>query len=184
LGPNQLRCLLERLGLVHHDLDGGPDRLKACTLFCETGLILRISWHHDAPDVVTLLADEDVGAVARDDPADDDKGADWAEPDEEVADDEAVGWTDPDDPAPDAHVVAGVAAVDESDEARTADPAVRAMATPAMPAVIRLTRRRARCRRLAASLGLRTVSWLRFTLIGPGCTPTFGAPWAAGVWPL
>ena len=137
--------------------------------------------------MVTLLADEDVGAVAPDDPADDCEAADGAEPDEEVADDEVVGWTDPDDPAPDdevADVVGGVAAVEESDEARTAVPAVRAMATPAMPAVIRLTRRRARCRRLTASLELRTASWLRFTFIGPGCTPTLGAPWAVGVWPL
>jgi hypothetical protein len=132
--------------------------------------------------VVTLLADEAVGAVGPGDPADDDV-ADWEEPDEAVAD-EVVGWTDPDDPTPDvevADVVDGIAAVEESDEARTAVPAVRAMATPAIPAVIRLTRRRARCRRLAASLGLRTVSWLRFTFMEPGCTDTFGAPWAASV---
>lgn len=136
------------------------------------------SWHHDAPDVVTLFADEDVGAVAPDDPSDDEV-ADWAEPEEEVADDEVVGWADSADPAPDdevADVVDGVAAVEEPDEAKTAVPAVRAIATPAMPAVIRLTRRRARCRRLAASLELRTASGLRFTFIGQGCTPSFGAP--------
>jgi hypothetical protein len=147
---------------------------------------LEVTGHHDAPDVVTLLPDEEVGAVGPDDRAGDEVG-DWAEPDDEVADDEVVGWTDPDDPTPDdevADVVDGVAAIEESDEARTAVPAVRAIATPAMPAVIRLTRRRARCRRLAASPGLRTVSWLRFTFMGPGCTGTFGAPWAAGVWPL
>ena len=127
--------------------------------------------------MVTLLADEDVGASAPDDDAPDDDA-----PDDDAPDDDA-----PDDDAPDdevAWVVDGVAAWDEPDEARTAVPAVRAMATPAMPAVIRLTRRRARCRRVAASLGLRPASWLRFTFMGPASTSIFGAPWAAGVWLL
>jgi hypothetical protein len=45
-------------------------------LFWGMALLLGVSWHHDAPDVVTLLADEDVGVVAPDDPADDDEVAD------------------------------------------------------------------------------------------------------------
>jgi hypothetical protein len=101
--------------------------------------------------VVTLLAEEDVGALTPEDDArdedvpdgvpDDDVVADWAVPDD------AVTWA-----------VAGVAACDESAAANPAVPAVTAMATPAMPTVIRLTRRRARCRRVTASLGLGTVS--------------------------
>jgi hypothetical protein len=111
--------------------------------------------------VVTLLADEDVGAPTPDDPAPDDEVADWPEPDDEAPDDEVADWDVVTD------VFGGVAAWDEPDEARTAVPAVRATATPATPAVICLTRRRARCRRVAASLVLRTASWLRFTVMMP-----------------
>jgi hypothetical protein len=139
---------------------------------------LLVIGHHDAPDVVTLLADEDVGAATPDDPAPVDEVADLPEPDDEAPDDEVADWDVV------ADVLGGVAAWDEPDEARTAVPAVSATATPAMPAVICLTRRRARCRRVAASLVLRTASGLRFTVMRQACTSIFGAPWAAGVWPL
>jgi hypothetical protein len=114
--------------------------------------------------VVTLLADEDVGAATPDDPAPVDEVADLPEPDEAL-DDEVAVWDVAADWDVFADVFGGVAAWDEPDEARTAVPAVRATATPATPAVICLTRRRARCRRVAASLVLRTASGLRFTVI-------------------
>ncbi|HEX4245469.1 MAG TPA: hypothetical protein VHY77_07885 [Acidimicrobiales bacterium] len=113
--------------------------------------------------MVTLLADDDEGAATPEDPelcdeVSDEDVPDDAAPDTAVVADRAV----PDDAV--TWVVDGVAACDESDAARAADPAVRAIASPAMPAVICLTRRRARWRRVAASLwvsallGLRTAS--------------------------
>jgi hypothetical protein len=111
--------------------------------------------------VVTLLADDDVGAVTPDeaevDEVLDDAEPDFVVPDEVEPDDEPEAVVDVDftlDDDPVTWVVAGDAAWDDSDAANTAVPAVRAMAIPATPAVIRLTRRRARCRRVTASLGL------------------------------
>jgi hypothetical protein len=120
--------------------------------------------HHDAPEVVTLLAEEDVGALtpvddARDeDLPDEELVADMPDdvPDDDVPDDVVDDWAVPDDAV--TWAVAGVAACDEFAAANPAVPAVTAKATPAMPAVMRLTRRRARCRRVTASLGLGTAS--------------------------
>jgi hypothetical protein len=122
--------------------------------------------------VVTLLADEDVGAVTPDeadvDEVPDDADPDFVVPDEVEPDDEAEPVVDVEDLVdvdPVTWVVAGDAAWDDSDAANTAVPAVSAMATPATLAVIRLTRRRARCRRVIASLGLGRPWLLRFAIM-------------------
>jgi hypothetical protein len=122
--------------------------------------------------VVTLLADDDVGAVTPDeaevDEVLDDAEPDFVVPDEVEPDDEPEAVVDVDftlDDDPVTWVVAGDAAWDDSDAANTAVPAVSAMATPATPVVIRLTRRRARCRRVTASLGLGKAWLLRFAIM-------------------
>jgi hypothetical protein len=141
--------------------------------------------HHDAPEVVTLLAEEDAGAlIPEDDARDEDVPNEElvADVPDDVPEDVVADWAVPDDAV--TWAVAGVAACDESAAANPAVPAVTAMATPAMPAVMRLTRRLARCRRVTASLGLGTASRMRFSFMGPAWTSTFGAPWIAGVWPL
>jgi hypothetical protein len=114
--------------------------------------------------VVTLLAEEDVGALTPEDDArdedvpDEELVADGPDdvPDDVPDDDVVADWAVLDDAV--TWAVAGVAACDESAAANPAVPAVTAMATPAMPTVIRLTRRRARCRRVTASVGLGTAS--------------------------
>jgi hypothetical protein len=118
--------------------------------------------HHDAPDVVTLLAEEDVGALTPEDDAGDEDVPDEElvarVPDdapEDVPEDVVADWALPDDAV---NWAADEVACDESAAANPAVPAVTAMATAAMPTVIRLTRRRARCRRVAAPPGLETAS--------------------------
>jgi hypothetical protein len=100
--------------------------------------------------VVTLWADEDVGTLTPDEPElfELPEVAPEAAPEAEV--EVECAWLDDWD----TWVVDGVAACDDPEAAKTAVPPVSAMATPAIPAVIRLTRRRASCRRVTASLGL------------------------------
>jgi DNA-binding MarR family transcriptional regulator len=117
--------------------------------------------------VVTLLPEEDVGAVTPEDDARDEDVSDEelvADVPDDVPDDVVADWAVPDDAV--TWAVAGVAAGDEFAAANPAVPAVTAMATPAMPAVMRLTRRRARCRRVTASLGLGTASRMGFSCMG------------------
>jgi hypothetical protein len=95
--------------------------------------------------VATLGDDEGVGALTPEEP----ELFEVLDPVPEVGVD--ADWARLDDW--DTWVVPGVAACDEPEAARTAVAPVSAMATPAIPAVIRLTRRRASCRRVTASLG-------------------------------
>lgn len=100
--------------------------------------------------MVTLWPDDELGAVIPEEP-------ELVEVPEEVPEELPEDEVDVDvvrlDVA-DVWTVAGVAAWGEPDAARTAVPPVSARATPAIPAVILLTRRRACCRRVTASLGL------------------------------
>jgi hypothetical protein len=95
--------------------------------------------------VVTLWPDEELGALAPEEP-------ELVDVPEEDSDPEVdVDWVRLGD---DAWMVDGVVACDVPDAAKTAVPPVSAMATPAIPAVILLTRRRPSLRRVTASLGL------------------------------
>jgi hypothetical protein len=96
--------------------------------------------------VATLGDDEEVGALTPEEP----ELFEVLDPVPEVGVDVDWAWLDDWE----TWVADGVAACDEPEAAKMAVPPVSAMATPAIAAVIRLTRRRASCRRVTASLGL------------------------------
>jgi hypothetical protein len=104
--------------------------------------------------VVTLWPDEELGALAPEDPELVEVPEDDPELVEVPEDDPELVEVPEEDPDPevdvdwvrldgDAWMVDGVVACDVPDAAKTAVPPVSAMATPAIPAVILLTRRRA-----------------------------------------